>query len=67
MQDICMNSGMASAMMSMHPIISKVALDAEKRDFEADGDQESMPAKLSSDEFRKRILDIRKNIRLLAG
>ena len=67
MQDICMNLELASVMMSIRPIISRVALKDVRGDFEADGDQESVPVKLSSDEFRKKILDIRKNVRLLAG
>ena len=55
-------------MMSMRPIISRAAMETVKGDFEAeDAYQESVPTELSSDKFRKRNPDIRKNVRLLAG
>ena len=67
MQDMCMNLELVPAMMPLEPIISRAALDGRRGDIEADGDQEFGLLRPSSDEFRREILEIRKNIKFLAG
>ena len=54
-------------MMPMYPIIARAVLDGEVVGYEIEGEQEFASKKPPSDDFRKKIIDIRKNIRLLAG
>ena len=53
--------------MPMYPIIARAVLDGAGVGSEIEGEQEFASEKPQSDDFRRKIIDIRKNIRLLAG